>query len=557
MPDLDPSIALSFKQADPMKSLSSMLTTANDALTYKRNQATFDADVQQKQATASSAGSKATVDAANVQPLIGQQAAQTSSAQTKASADQFGLHKDYANTALQTASGLLSDPAITATGPNYNASNVAKAITGAVDQMVAKGVPREQAMQAGAPLFMKMHEEGGVANYLKSTVLGGMAPASQATAITPSGIGVANGAGSAVISNNPFTPQSPVGTALSGTRQTAQPPPTTPTVGGVNGTTPGIFGPRPDLAPGAEQPAQGVNAADHPAVSRAQQQSADTDRVAIYSQERQQLAAQAQQAQASGDPAAIARAQQDQANLEREIVSNRVQMPAQAQSTPPKQSGFMATGLDPGQSGNMEDNTNLMNTHYSKLSGNASDAQTAIGLTGNIKALAQGAATGTEAGRKAYVVGLLNSLHLGGQVTGDLQKDTDLLEKNMAQLNLATPASSDAGRTLVSAARPHGTMNAAAINEAADQVASQVQANLAVRNYLTPYKYAAGGKGDAQGYQSAKQDIENTADPRAWQYMNLKPGSSDAKAFMNKLNPQDKKDLVQKIGHLEQMGMLK
>ena len=217
MPDLDPSIALSFKQADPMKSLSGMLTTANDALTYKRNQATFDADVQQKQATASSAGSRATVDAANVNPLIGQQAAQTSSAQTKASADQYGLHKSFADTALQTASGLLSDPAITATGANYSAETAAKAITAAKNQMMSKGIPEEQALQAVAPLFMQMHTPGGIAQSLKNTVLGGMAPASQANAIAPSGVAVTDNQESKVINTNPFA--APVGSAIGGTTQ--------------------------------------------------------------------------------------------------------------------------------------------------------------------------------------------------------------------------------------------------------------------------------------------------------------------------------------------------
>ncbi|MFS6963245.1 hypothetical protein ABMY88_23875, partial [Escherichia coli] len=72
-------------------------------------------------------------------------------------------------------------------------------------------------------------------------------------------------------------------------------------------------------------------------------------------------------------------------------------------------------------------------------------------LQGNIKSLIPGAITGTESGRKAYVVGLLNAMGVGGQATGDIQKDTDLLQKQMAQLQLGTPATTDAMRTLVSA----------------------------------------------------------------------------------------------------------
>jgi hypothetical protein len=388
----------------------------------------------------------------------------------------------------------------------------------------------------------------------------------QQTMNTPSGVTVNDNQHTSVTSLKPGT-SVPQFQPIPGAGATIQPPPTTPTMGGPNGTTPGIIGPSTTPAPGQRgapqgnaQPAQGVppsqdvNAAGHPAVSRAQQQSADTDRVAIYSQERQQLAAQAQQAQASGDPAAIARAQQDQANLEREIVSNKVHMPVQGQAAPTKQGGFMATGLDPGQSGNMEDNVNLMNTHYAKLSGNASDAQTALGLTENIKSLAAGAATGTYSGRKAFVAGLLNTMHLGGQMTGDLQKDTDLLEKNMAQLNLNTPASSDAGRALIAAARPHGTMGESSIIESADQIGAQIKSNLAVRNYLTPYKFSNGGKGDAQGYQSARQEIEGTADPRIWQLQGKSP--AEQKAFMKSLTPSDQADLVKKSRSLHSMGII-
>lgn len=53
----------------------------------------------------------------------------------------------------------------------------------------------------------------------------------------------------------------------------------------------------------------------------------DTDRAAIYSQERNELAQRLQQAQQSGDPAAIARAQQDAVGLEKEIKSNKIPLP--------------------------------------------------------------------------------------------------------------------------------------------------------------------------------------------------------------------------------------
>jgi hypothetical protein len=214
--------------------------------------------------------------------------------------------------------------------------------------------------------------------------------------------------------------------------------------------------------------------------------------------------------------------------------------------------GFVPTGMAPGQAQNIANNVDEMGKHFAGLQDQASGAQLVAGLTGNIKALATTAATGTGGDKKAYVDGLLTALHIPG-ATGDLQKDTDLLEKNMAQLNLGTPASSDAARALVQAARPHSSMNAAAISEAADQVAAQVQANMAMRNMLAPAKMM----GDVATYNAQRQKLEQVADPRAWQYVNLGPGSAAAKEFMSKLQPADRQTLIQKVDQLEQMGMLK
>jgi hypothetical protein len=226
----------------------------------------------------------------------------------------------------------------------------------------------------------------------------------------------------------------------------------------------------------------------------------------------------------------------------------RAQARAQLQQT---QQGRVSASLPPGQAANMQNNVDEMNRHFAGLQDQSSGAALVTGLTGNIKALADQAATGTGGGRKAFVDGLLAALHIPG--TGDLQKDTDLLEKNMAQLNLGTPASSDAARTLVAAARPHSSMNAGAIKEAADQVASQVQANMAMRNVLSGYKQM----GDVAGYNATRQKLEQIADPRAWQYVNLGPGTPAAKEFIAKLTPSDRKALGEKIQQLEQMGMLK
>jgi len=215
---LDPSIPLQAVAPDPMQKISGMLNVANNALTYKRNQATFGADVAQRQAESSSAQSGATVSAANVQPLIQEQAAKTSTAQTGAQSAQFGLQKDYMGTALQTASGLMNDPRIAAQGPNYDPQAATKAILEAKNQMIAKGVPAEQAELATAPLVMQIHTPGAVQQMLKNTLTGQLAPQGQAGAIAPSGVGVTNGIQSAQVNTNPLA--APVGQAIPGTTQT-------------------------------------------------------------------------------------------------------------------------------------------------------------------------------------------------------------------------------------------------------------------------------------------------------------------------------------------------
>ena len=354
---------------------------------------------------------------------------------------------------------------------------------------------------------------------------------------TPGGETVNDNATTRVVSTKPGT-SVPPGQVIPGTEATMQLSPSTPTVG-PNGQ-PGVIGPHASIdafggaAPTASPPPQGP--ADFSGVQGPQrltilQNIARTNPDPAIRQQASQAVLAMTQSQKSGQGGAQS-------------------PPSQTAGTP---SGFVPTGLAPGQAANMTNNVDEMNRHFAGLQDSASGAQMIQGLTGNIKALATGAATGTESGRKAYVAGLLNALHLGNQATGDLQTDTNLLEKNMAQLSMAAPASTDAARNLVLAARPNSGMSTAAISEAADQVASQVKANMAMRNALQGYKMM----GDTQGYANARQKLEQVADPRAWQYEALGPGSPAAKAFVDRLTPADKADLGGKIQQLEQMGMFK
>lgn len=309
---------------------------------------------------------------------------------------------------------------------------------------------------------------------------------------TPEGVTVNNGASTKVVSTKPGTIV-PAGQAVPGTEATLRPGPTTGTVDQAG--TQGIVGaPQADFS-GVQGPQRSAILAD----IAARAPGSDNAREAVN------------------------------------VLSGRPQ-------------GFVPQSLPAGQAQNIANNVDEMNRHFASLNDASSGAALQQGLIGNIKALAPQAATGTGAGRKAFISGLLAAMHIPD--TGDEAKNTDLLEKNMAQLNLSSPASTDAMRTIVSAARPHGTMQEGAIIEAADQLSGQISANMAIRNALQGYKMM----GDVQGYANARQKLEQIADPRAFQF----EAADDAgrRKLLAGLTSSDRSQLRDKIQQLEQMGLV-
>ncbi len=221
----------------------------------------------------------------------------------------------------------------------------------------------------------------------------------------------------------------------------------------------------------------------------------------------------------------------------------------------PQHAGFQSAGLPVGAVDNLRDIQDTMKKHFESLQDASKDAPLVQSLRTNVRTLAKDAITGTESGRLSYVNGLLSAVGIPG--TKDLKTSSDLLEKSLAMLNLTSPASTDAARTLVTAARPNSKMSEKAVIEATDQIAAQVEANMAIRNHLSRYKYANGGQGDAVSYQAERQNIEKLADPAAWRYIRLKAGSPEAKEFAKSLPKEERETLASKINTLEQMGMLK
>lgn len=335
-------------------------------------------------------------------------------------------------------------------------------------------------------------------------------PPTQQTMQTPQGVTVDNGQQVTTVSTKPGTTVPP-GQSLPGTTAQKQLPPTTPTVTPTG--QPGYLGPQPGSG-APKQPGETPEGID------AQIEAIKWERD-----------------RPGNSPA-------DKAANDREIA----RLQAKKAQLPP--AGFVPSGLAPGQAANIQNNFDEMNRHFGALQDSASGNALVQSITGNIKGLASKAITGTIADKKSYLVGLVNAL-TGNKVdtTVDVQTATDLLQKQFAQLNMSQKAATDAARTLVSAGQPHGTMNEKAIMDAADQVASQVKANMAVRNALSSYKMM----GDVEGYSKARQKIEDLADPRIWQYES-QPDKASRAAYLK--SQPDAAALVKKAQELVKMGVI-
>jgi hypothetical protein len=217
--------------------------------------------------------------------------------------------------------------------------------------------------------------------------------------------------------------------------------------------------------------------------------------------------------------------------------------------------GTVATSLTAPQQAAIQGTVEGMSKHFEGLQDQATGSALQQGLTGNIQALAKAAAVGTEAEKQNYMIGLLNALGFKDAASKSYQENYALLEKQIAQLGTTTPASTDAKQTLLMAARPNTHMPEGAIKEAAQQVASQIEMNMRIRNKLAPIRYSNGGAGDPTAYQQSRQQLEAIADPRAIQYERIK-GSPEAKKFLQSLTPQDRQKLGENYTALKAMGMV-
>lgn len=198
--------------------------------------------------------------------------------------------------------------------------------------------------------------------------------------------------------------------------------------------------------------------------------------------------------------------------------------------------------------------TDAMDSHFKGLNAAAQSLPLTTALTKTIEGLAPSAFTGVGGDKKQYTAGVLKAFNMNA--TGDAQTDTNLLNKAIAQLNISSPAGTDAARALVEAGQPNSKMDAKAIREAAGTIAAQVKMNEAERNFLQTSRFSNRGEGDIQAYQEGRQKFEAVADPRIWQYESMvKSDPNGAREFLAR--QPDRHELVKKTKELSSMGFFK
>jgi hypothetical protein len=147
----DASIPLQGVQPNPTNYISGFLDLGQKKLNLDKARATFNADVAQRNADSSSAQSAATMNAANVNPLIQQQQAQTETSQTGAASAKFRLQGEQAQRAREMASAFLQDPDF----KDGNQEGMIQKLSEARQFMIQSGVPPAVAEANSAFLINK------------------------------------------------------------------------------------------------------------------------------------------------------------------------------------------------------------------------------------------------------------------------------------------------------------------------------------------------------------------------------------------------------------------
>lgn len=243
MPDY--SIPAQVQVPDAMRSIGSMLNFAGSALDLQKKRETLQAGIEQAKAESRRSQTEADVAARTAEPRIASQEESTRQAQIKTNLDRFRLTGEYAQRARDIGNQLVSDPDVV----NGNVQGILPKILQARQMMVESGVPADVAEVNAAHLISAAAADPkNFRQVLLNSIQAGMGASGQAANVRPSGVGVSTGQQTSVIETNPFS-ATQVGTAIPGTTQQQQVPPTALTV--TTGGQPAYVGPRPATAAAA------------------------------------------------------------------------------------------------------------------------------------------------------------------------------------------------------------------------------------------------------------------------------------------------------------------
>jgi hypothetical protein len=193
-----------------------------------------------------------------------------------------------------------------------------------------------------------------------------------------------------------------------------------------------------------------------------------------------------------------------------------------------------------------------VNQHYQAVQAEAQKAEMFTGIARNVQDFAHTAITGTPEEKLNLLNGML--AYAGVPKATDLKTASDLLEKNMSQLNLQGNVASDFRSMITQMAQPHMTMSEDAIRQAAGQLIGQAQMKKSIGTAMTPEYNHAIASGDTTLYRAKRDAITNVADPRVWEFASLSP--KDRQAFVGRLSPQDRAALGQKVKAAEALGIV-
>jgi hypothetical protein len=206
------------------------------------------------------------------------------------------------------------------------------------------------------------------------------------------------------------------------------------------------------------------------------------------------------------------------------------------------------TSADTAARGQQED----LAKKWSDLNSENQQAQSVISNLQNIKTLAGKAAVGPQSDRIAYANGLLSLA--GSERATDATTANNLLDKYSNQIVTRLSQGgmgTDAARSILQSAYPNAHMTLDAINEASDNLIGGRQMVQAKARVLAPYRT----KNDAPGYTNTELTFDQNADPRIFQYANIRDPAA-RQAFAKNLMQQDP-TIVQKIQTLQSLGALK